>query len=78
MVYTAGFNDCGWMDVAGHPRGESLRVQEHSYRLDVGHLWKDAIGASLLPFCGADEYGATARDVPLAQSWPTRDTREVL
>jgi len=38
VVETAGFNDRGWMDVAGHPRSESLRVQERFYRRDFGHL----------------------------------------
>jgi hypothetical protein len=37
-VTTAGFNDKAWMDVAGHPRSEELRVYERFHRRDFGHL----------------------------------------
>ena len=38
VVDTAGFNDKGWMDAAGHPRSEALRVQERFHRRDFGHM----------------------------------------
>ncbi len=38
VVDTAGFNDKAWMDNAGHPRSEALRLQERFHRRDFGHL----------------------------------------
>ena len=35
---TTGFNDRGWLDSAGHPQTESLRVTERFRRRDVGHM----------------------------------------
>ena len=35
---TAGFNDKGWLDSAGHPQTESLRITERYHRRDFGHL----------------------------------------
>jgi hypothetical protein len=33
-----GFNDMGWLDSAGHPQTESLRVTERLRRRDFGHM----------------------------------------
>jgi hypothetical protein len=38
VVDTVGFNDKGWLDGAGHPRSEALRVQERYRRRDFGHM----------------------------------------
>src|SRR5215813_10177984 len=38
VVTTAGFNDLGWLDSAGHPQTESLRITERLYRRDFGHM----------------------------------------
>src|SRR5437899_1423945 len=38
VVTTAGFNDKGWLDSAGHPQTESLRITERFRRRDFGHL----------------------------------------
>jgi hypothetical protein len=38
VVTTSGFNDKGWLDSAGHPQTESLRVTERYHRRDFGHL----------------------------------------
>jgi hypothetical protein len=38
VVTTAGFNDKGWLDSAGHPQTESLRVTERYRRRDFGHM----------------------------------------
>jgi len=38
VVTTAGFNDQGWLDSAGHPQTESLRVTERLRRRDFGHM----------------------------------------
>ena len=38
MITTAGFNDRGWLDSAGHPQTESLRVTERLRRRDFGHM----------------------------------------
>jgi hypothetical protein len=38
VVTTAGFNDKGWLDSAGHPQTESLRVTERYRRRDYGHM----------------------------------------
>jgi hypothetical protein len=38
VVTTAGFNDSGWLDSAGHPQTESLRIIERFHRLDFGHM----------------------------------------
>jgi hypothetical protein len=38
VVTTAGFNDRGWLDSAGHPQTESLRITERFRRRDVGHM----------------------------------------
>ena len=38
VVTTAGFNDKGWLDSAGHPQTESLRITERFRRRDFGHM----------------------------------------
>jgi hypothetical protein len=38
VVSTAGFNDKGWLDSAGHPQTESLRITERLRRRDFGHM----------------------------------------
>jgi hypothetical protein len=38
VVETAGFNGKTWLDQAGHPATEALRVTERFRRTDVGHL----------------------------------------
>ena len=38
VVTTAGFNDRGWLDSAGHPQTESLRITERLRRRDFGHM----------------------------------------
>jgi hypothetical protein len=38
VVTTAGFNDRGWLDSAGHPQTESLRITERFRRRDFGHM----------------------------------------
>jgi len=38
IVESAGFNDKGALDAAGHPRSESLKVIERFHRRDFGHL----------------------------------------
>ena len=38
VVETSGFNDRSWLDRAGHPHSESLRVTERFRRVDFGHM----------------------------------------
>jgi len=38
VVESGGFNDRSWLDFAGHPHTESLRITERFRRLDFGHL----------------------------------------
>jgi hypothetical protein len=38
VVESAGFNGKMWLDLAGHPTTEALRVTERFRRLDFGHL----------------------------------------
>jgi hypothetical protein len=38
VVQTAGFNDKGWLDNAGRPATELLRVTERFRRKDFGHM----------------------------------------
>src|SRR5438105_1269983 len=38
VITTAGFNDKAWLDSAGHPQTESLRVTERQRRRDFGHM----------------------------------------
>jgi hypothetical protein len=38
VITSAGFNDRGWLDSAGHPQTESLRVTERLRRRDFGHM----------------------------------------
>ena len=38
VVESAGFNDRTWLDRAGHPHSESLRVTERFQRVDFGHM----------------------------------------
>jgi hypothetical protein len=38
VITTAGFNDRGWLDSAGHPQTESLRITERMRRRDFGHM----------------------------------------
>jgi hypothetical protein len=38
VITTSGFNDRGWLDSAGHPQTESLRLTERLRRRDFGHM----------------------------------------
>jgi hypothetical protein len=38
VVETTGFNGKAWLDAAGHPATEDLRITERYQRRDVGHL----------------------------------------
>jgi len=38
VVESAGFNDKTWLDFAGHPHSEALRITERYRRTDFGHL----------------------------------------
>jgi len=38
VVTSTGFNDLGWLDSAGHPQTESLRITERMRRRDFGHM----------------------------------------
>jgi hypothetical protein len=38
VVESLGFNDRSWLDRAGHPHSESLRVTERFRRVDFGHM----------------------------------------
>jgi hypothetical protein len=38
VVDTRGFNDRSWLDFAGHPHSEQLRVIERFRRTDFGHM----------------------------------------
>ena len=38
VVESAGFNNRTWLDRAGHPHSESLRVTERLRRVDFGHI----------------------------------------
>jgi len=38
VVTSIGFNDVGWLDSAGHPQTESLRLTERMRRRDFGHM----------------------------------------
>ena len=38
VVESAGFNDRTWLDRAGHPHSENLRVIERFWRVDFGHM----------------------------------------
>jgi hypothetical protein len=38
VVTSAGFNDRTWLDFAGHPHSEALRMTERFRRRDFGHL----------------------------------------
>jgi hypothetical protein len=38
VITTTGFNDLGWLDSAGHPQTESLRLTERLHRVDFGHM----------------------------------------
>lgn len=38
VVTTSGFNDRAWLDSAGHPQTESLRITERLRRRDFGHM----------------------------------------
>jgi hypothetical protein len=38
VVESAGFNDRSWLDFAGHPHTESLRMTERLRRRDFGHI----------------------------------------
>jgi hypothetical protein len=38
VVESAGFNDRTWLDRAGHPHSENLRVTERFWRIDFGHI----------------------------------------
>ena len=38
VIESAGFNDRTWLDRAGHPHSENLRVTERLRRVDFGHM----------------------------------------
>jgi hypothetical protein len=38
VITSSGFNDSGWLDSAGHPQTESLRITERLRRRDFGHM----------------------------------------
>lgn len=38
VVTTSGFNDKSWIDAMGHPRSESMRLEESFHRRDFGHM----------------------------------------
>ena len=38
VITSTGFNDLGWLDSAGHPQTESLRITERFRRRDFGHM----------------------------------------
>src|SRR5438552_8231231 len=38
VVESGGFNDRSWLDRAGHPHSENLRVTERFRRVDFGHM----------------------------------------
>jgi hypothetical protein len=38
VITTTGFNDKGWLDSAGHPQTETLRITERLRRRDFGHM----------------------------------------
>jgi hypothetical protein len=38
VVESTGFNDRSWLDRAGHPHSENLRVTERFRRVDFGHM----------------------------------------
>jgi hypothetical protein len=38
VITTSGFNDRAWLDSAGHPQTESLRLTERIRRRDFGHM----------------------------------------
>jgi hypothetical protein len=38
VVQTTGFKEEGWLDNAGHPRGESMLITERFRRRDFGHI----------------------------------------
>jgi hypothetical protein len=38
VITSAGFSELGWLDSAGHPQTESLRLTERLRRRDFGHM----------------------------------------
>ena len=38
VVQTTGFKEEGWLDNAGHPRGQSMIITERFHRRDFGHI----------------------------------------
>jgi hypothetical protein len=38
VVETSGFNGKGWLDSAGHPTSDAMRVTERFHRKDFGHM----------------------------------------
>src|SRR2546425_1055537 len=38
VIDSAGFNDETWLDSAGHPHTEALRMTERYHRRDFGHM----------------------------------------
>jgi hypothetical protein len=38
VVETTGFKERSWLDLLGHPRGESMRITERYHRRDFGHM----------------------------------------
>jgi hypothetical protein len=38
VVTTAGFSELGWLDSAGHPQTETLKITERLRRRDFGHM----------------------------------------
>ena len=38
VITSSGFNESGWLDSAGHPQTEALRITERLRRRDFGHM----------------------------------------
>lgn len=38
VIDSAGFVDKGWLDAAGHPHSDRMRIQERFHRRDFGHM----------------------------------------
>jgi len=38
VIASSGFNESGWLDSAGHPQTEALRITERLRRRDFGHM----------------------------------------
>ena len=81
VVETAGFTERSWLDGAGHPRSESMRITERYFRRDFGHLdlevtfedpkyytrpFKLKTGLTIVPDSDVFEYVCTENEKDLA------------